>query len=107
MDGHRPARHADRIADDDRLAHALTRAARGDAASGTDRAESIRKLAYQGVKGSLRRLRRWHSHLSPAQLKAALLYYERHRDEIDGAIAENVAVYSAGKPFSAPTTRRR
>jgi uncharacterized protein (DUF433 family) len=62
---------------------------------------------YHGVSGSLRQLRRWHPHLSPAQLKAALLYYERYRDEVDGAIAENAAVYSTGKPFSAATTRRR
>jgi len=62
---------------------------------------------YQGVRGSLRRLRRWHPHLSPFQLKAALLYYERYRDEVDGAIAENAAAYGAGKPFSAAMTRRR
>jgi len=63
--------------------------------------------SHQGVRGNLRRLRRWHPHLSPAQIKAALLYYERYRDEVDGAIAENVAAYSGGKPFSAATTRRR
>ena len=62
---------------------------------------------YQGVGGSQRRLRRWHPHLSPAQLKAALVYYERHREEVDGAITENSAAYSAGQPFSAATTRRR
>jgi uncharacterized protein (DUF433 family) len=62
---------------------------------------------YQGVRGSLRRLRRWHPHVSPAQLKAALLYYERYRDEIDGAIAENAAAHNTGKPLSAATTRRR
>lgn len=62
---------------------------------------------YQGVRGSQRRLRRWHPHLSAAQLKAALVYYERHREEVDGAIAENRAAYSAGKSFSATTTRRR
>ncbi len=32
---------------------------------------------YQGVRGSLRQLRRWHPHVSPAQLKAALLYYDQ------------------------------
>jgi len=62
---------------------------------------------YRGVGGSQRRLRRWHPHLSPAQLKAALVYYERQREEIDGAIEENRAVYGAGKLVSATTTRRR
>ena len=62
---------------------------------------------YRGFGGSQRRLRRWHPHLSPAQLKAALVYHERYREEVDGAIEENRAAGSAGKPLSAATTRRR
>jgi uncharacterized protein (DUF433 family) len=62
---------------------------------------------YRGVRGSLRQLRRWHPHLSPAQLKAALLYYERYRDELDATIAENIAAYDAGRPSPAANARRR
>lgn len=35
------------------------------------------------------RLRKALPHLTPAQVKAALLYYERWRDEIDDLIADN------------------
>ena len=61
---------------------------------------------YKGLKEDERKLRRLYPELSPAQVKAALLYYERHTDEIDDLIAENRALYRAGKAAQARLARR-
>jgi uncharacterized protein (DUF433 family) len=61
---------------------------------------------YKGLKADDKKLRRLHPQLSPAQVKAALLYYERYPDEIDDLIAENTALYRAGKVAQARVARR-
>jgi uncharacterized protein (DUF433 family) len=61
---------------------------------------------YKGVKGDAKRLRKWHPHLSAAQLRAALTYHERYPGEIDAAIADNVAAFKAGKRAPPRSLRR-
>ncbi len=57
---------------------------------------------YKRLKGNGKKLRRWYPHLSSAQLEAALLYYERHPEEVDALIADNLSLHEAGR-----TLRRR
>jgi uncharacterized protein (DUF433 family) len=61
---------------------------------------------HQGVKGDEKKLRKWHPHLSAAQVKAALLYYARYREEIDADIAANAAAYEAGRTLQVRLGRR-
>ncbi|MGH7320114.1 MAG: DUF433 domain-containing protein [Candidatus Rokuibacteriota bacterium] len=61
---------------------------------------------YRAAKGSERKLRQSHPHLSPAQVKAALLYSERYPEEIDALIAENELLYETGKARQARAAPR-
>jgi hypothetical protein len=62
---------------------------------------------HKAARGNAKKWRAWHPSLSEAQARAALLYYERYPDEIDAAIAENGAMYEAGKVPPTKTARRR
>lgn len=55
---------------------------------------------YKAVKGNERKLRQILPHVGSAELKAALLYYERYRAEIDEAISDNEEAYESGKATS-------
>lgn len=61
---------------------------------------------YPGAGGDVKKLRGRHPHLSEAHIKAALMYYERHRDEIDEIAAESEALYAAGKALQDSAARR-
>jgi uncharacterized protein (DUF433 family) len=51
---------------------------------------------YHDVKGNEKKLKTWLPHISSAQLKAAILYYARFRQEVDAEIAENSAAHAEG-----------
>jgi uncharacterized protein (DUF433 family) len=59
------------------------------------------------ARGNTKKWRAWHPSLSDAQARAALLYYERYPHEIDAVIAENEALYEAGRMPRVKTARRR
>ena len=61
----------------------------------------------KAARGNTKKWRAWHPSLSEAQAKAALLYYERYQHEIDAVIAENEALYRAGKTSPVKAARRR
>lgn len=61
---------------------------------------------YRGAGGNAKKLRARHPHLSEAQIKAALTYYERYPGEIDAIAAENGALYDAGKALQDRASRR-
>jgi uncharacterized protein (DUF433 family) len=62
---------------------------------------------YRGAGSNAKTLRGRHPHLSEAQIKAALTYYERHRDEIDEIASESEALYGSGKVVQDRAARRR
>ena len=62
---------------------------------------------YRGAGGTVKRLRARYPHLFEVQIKAALTYYERYRDEIDALISENQALYETGKSHQDRAVRRR
>jgi hypothetical protein len=57
---------------------------------------------YRDARRNERVLKRRFPHLSPAQIKAALLYYARFPAEIDQAIEENAALTFATVEAKAP-----
>lgn len=61
---------------------------------------------YQGLERNGKKLRRLYPHLSSAQLEAALLYYERHPDEVDALIADNLSLHDAGRTLRQRVARR-
>jgi uncharacterized protein (DUF433 family) len=63
--------------------------------------------SFKAARGNTKKWRAWHPSLSDAQARAALLYYERYQHEIDAVIAENEALYEAGKAPRVKTARRR
>jgi uncharacterized protein (DUF433 family) len=62
---------------------------------------------YRGARANVKRLRSRHPHLLEVQIKAALSYYERHREEIDALIGENQALHGTGKARQDHAVRRR
>jgi uncharacterized protein (DUF433 family) len=62
---------------------------------------------YKAARGNETRLRQWLPQLSAAQLKSALFYYGRHREEIDGEIAEDAALTSDAAQATLPGLVRR
>ena len=62
---------------------------------------------YRGAGGNTKKLMARHPHLSEAQIKAALTYYTRYPDEIDGLAAESRALYEAGHGLQEKVARRR
>jgi uncharacterized protein (DUF433 family) len=63
--------------------------------------------SLKAARGNTKKWRAWHPSLSDAQARAALLYYERYQHEIDAVIAENEALYEAGRAPRVKTARRR
>ena len=61
---------------------------------------------YNGVEGNEKKLKKWVPHVSPAQLKAALLYYARFPQEVEAEIADNVAACAEGRAMQAAIARR-
>jgi uncharacterized protein (DUF433 family) len=61
---------------------------------------------YHDVKGNEKKLKTWLPHISSAQLKAAILYYARFRQEVDAEIAENSAAHAEGRATWGATGRR-
>jgi len=61
---------------------------------------------YKGLKGNGKKLRRLYPHLSSAQVEAALLYYERHPEEVDALIADNLSLHEAGRASRQRAARR-
>jgi uncharacterized protein (DUF433 family) len=64
-------------------------------------------VMYRDARRNERVLKRRFPHLSPAQIKAALLYYARFPAEIDQAIEENAALTFAAVEAKAPGLVRR
>ena len=62
---------------------------------------------YRGAGRNPKRLRARHPHLTEAQIKAALTYYERHHDEIEATASESAALHDAGKALQDRAARRR
>ena len=61
---------------------------------------------YKGLKGNGKKLRRLYPHLSSAQVEAALLYYERHPEEVDALIADNLSLHGPGRASRQRAARR-
>jgi len=61
---------------------------------------------YKGLKGNEKKLRKLYPHLSPALIKATLLYYERHAEEVEAVIADNLALHEAGRTMRERAARR-
>jgi uncharacterized protein (DUF433 family) len=61
---------------------------------------------YKTVKRNEKKLKQWLPHVSPAQLKAALLYYARFPQEIDAEIADNIAAHAEGRALQEAIARR-
>ena len=61
---------------------------------------------YHDVKGNEQKLKKWLPHVSSAQLKAAILYYQRSPQEIDAEIADNRAAHGEGRALRDATGRR-
>ncbi len=58
---------------------------------------------YQSVKGNETKLRKRTPHVSLAQLKAALLYYAKFRQEVEAEIGDNRVAFGEGHATRAAT----
>ena len=61
---------------------------------------------YKAVKGNAKKLERWLPHLSPAQLKAATVYYAKFPRDIDGEIADDFGAHAEGRAMQRAIARR-
>ena len=61
---------------------------------------------YKSLRGNERKLKKWLPHISSAQLKAAVLYYAKFRQEIDAELADNVAAHAEGQAMQEALARR-
>lgn len=61
---------------------------------------------YKGLKGIGKKLRKRYPHLSSAQLEAALRYYQRHPEEVDALMADNLSLHVAGRALGQRAARR-
>ena len=61
---------------------------------------------YRVAKGDARKLRRWLSHLSAAQIKAATVYYAKFPQEIDAEIADDIEAHAEGRTTQQTIARR-
>ena len=61
---------------------------------------------HRGLKGNEKKVRALYPRLSAAQLRAALLYYERHPEEVEALSADNLALHEAGRARRERTPRR-
>lgn len=53
-------------------------------------------IEYQEAEGDIHMVRRAYPQLSKSTIREALAFYERHREEIDGAIERNEQVATMG-----------
>jgi uncharacterized protein (DUF433 family) len=61
---------------------------------------------YKTAKGDEKALRKWFPHVSPAQLRAGILYYAKFPHEVDAAIADDAAAHAEGRASHKPASRR-
>ena len=61
---------------------------------------------YKTAKGDEKALRKWFPHVSPAQLRAGILYYAKFPHEVDAVIADDAAAHADGRASHKAASRR-
>jgi uncharacterized protein (DUF433 family) len=61
---------------------------------------------YKGVERNEAKIKKWMPHVSSAQLKAALLYYTKFRQEVEAEIADNEVASAEGQTRESAIARR-